>query len=134
VDLQLRIIGGMSLFALVVRGTARVADGVGWEGAAGTQGFDVELGVFPVLGSEICTQSNLLVRLDDFLKALVELLKDVVAFSDALHDALEEDCLSLVVRVLHLVFRRVGESDQAGIRKAERSTACNSLVACGTGL
>ena len=66
-DLRLRIIDSTSLSALVVRDTARVADGVGWEGATGAQGFDVELGVFPVLGSEICTQSNLLVRLDDFL-------------------------------------------------------------------
>jgi len=67
VDLRLRIIDSTSLFGLVVGWTTRVTDEVGWEGATGAQGFDVELSVFPVLGSEICTQSNLLVRLEDFL-------------------------------------------------------------------
>jgi len=65
--LRLRIIDSTSLSGLIVRATGRVAGGVGWEGTAGAQGLDVELGVFPVLGSEIGTQSNLLVRLDDFL-------------------------------------------------------------------
>ena len=59
-DLRLRIVGGR-------RVSTSAAIGVGWESTTGAQGFYVELGVLPVLGSEIGAQSNLLVRLDDFL-------------------------------------------------------------------
>jgi len=65
--LRLGIIDGTGLSASVTRVTASVVGGVGREGTSGAQGLYVELGVFPVLGGEICAQSNLFVRLDDFL-------------------------------------------------------------------
>jgi len=96
------------LSALVGRG------GVGRKGTTGAEGFDVESSVLSVLGCKIRAQSNLLVCLDDFLEASVELLKDVVAFGDAFYDALEEDRLSFVVGVFHLAI--AGESSpSAGI-------------------
>ena len=57
-DLRLGIVGSGSFSTSVV----------GWKGTTGAQGSDVELGVLSVLGGEIRAQSNLLVRLDDFLR------------------------------------------------------------------
>jgi len=56
----MRIVGGRRVFT-------SVAVGVGWEGTTGAKGCYVELRVLSVLGSEIGAQSNLLVRLHDFL-------------------------------------------------------------------
>lgn len=64
-DLGLGIFGTRPLSASVGQG------GVGRKGTAGAEGFDVESSVLSVLGCKIRAQSNLLVRLGDFLRTRV---------------------------------------------------------------
>lgn len=58
-------------FGIFGTGSLSALGRVGWKGTTGAEGFDVESSVLSVLGCKIRAQSNLLVRLGDFLRTRV---------------------------------------------------------------